>query len=81
VRDVLSFFRPEGTTCDPFFPFTEASVNEILKMMQQNKLELKPRAIMQFFTAVLEQADQRIEGGELKTISAGFVQGTLILLR
>jgi hypothetical protein len=77
VRDVLGFFRSEGAVCDRFFPFTQDSVHEVLKLMQQKKVELKPRAIMQFFTVVLEEAEPKIESGDLKEISPKLVQEVL----
>jgi len=77
VRDVLRFFRPPGTNCADFFPFTEESTREILKLMKEKKVELKPRAIMHFFTAVLEQAEKKLEEGILKAINVEFTRDVL----
>jgi hypothetical protein len=78
VKDVLGFFRPsQSDHVEPFFPFTEGSANEVLKLMSQKKVEIKPRSIMQFFTAVLEEADKRIENGEMTDIAERFVADVL----
>ena len=78
VRDVLRFFRPpESDQIDPFFPFTEGSANEVLKLMSQKHVEIKPRSIMQFFTVVLEKADRKIESGEITKITDQFVADVL----
>jgi hypothetical protein len=78
VRDVLRFFRPsQPDHIDPFFPFTERSANEVLKLMSLKKVEIKPRSIMQFFTAVLEEADKKIESGEMRDITEKFVVDVL----
>lgn len=77
VRDVLAHLRPANSSAPPFFPFTEEAVGEILKLMQHKKVEIKPRAIMQFFGVVLEEADTKIEAGAMSSISATFVRETL----
>lgn len=77
VLDLLTFFRIPGTSGDDFFPFSKAAAGEVIRIMQEKKVELKPRAIMQFFTAVLESADTRIESGELSVISWEFVRSLL----
>jgi hypothetical protein len=77
VKDVLTQFRAPGDDhLSPYFPFTEAACKAILEEIQKRD-ELKPRAIMHAFSAVLEEADRRIESGEIKVISREFANQVL----
>ena len=69
VRDVLAHSRlPESTDIDPYFPFSEKTCRMMIEDIQQND-ELKPRAIMQAFNAVLLEADAQFEAKEIQVIS------------
>ncbi|MCL0082438.1 hypothetical protein M1O14_01735 [Dehalococcoidia bacterium] len=77
VQDVLHHFRdPYFPTSNSLFPFSEnaieAGIDEITR-----RTELKPRAIMHFFDAVLEEGDLLIEKGELSEINDAFVKQVL----
>ena len=66
VKDVLAHARPsESTNVDPYFPFSEKTCRMIIEDIQKND-ELKPRAIMQTFNAVLVEADPLIEAKEIE---------------
>ena len=68
VRDVLAHARPsESTSIDPYFPFSEQTCRVIIEDIQKND-ELKPRAIMQAFNAVLLEADFLIEAKEIQVV-------------
>ena len=69
VRDVLAHARPpERAGIDPYFPFSEKTSRIIIEDIRQN-YELKPRAIMQAFDAVLLEAEAQIEAKEIQIIS------------
>ena len=69
VRDVLAHARPpESTDIDPYFPFSEKTCRMIIEDILKND-ELKPRAIMQAFHAVLSEADSQIEAKEIQVVS------------
>ena len=69
VRDVLLHSRdPDNSEVDPYFPFSEKTCRTIIEDIQKHD-ELKPRAIMQAFNAVLQEADSQIEEKEIKVIS------------
>ena len=77
IRDVLAHARaPKSSNIDPYFPFTEQSCRLIIEDIQKND-ELKPRAIMHSFNAVLLEADTRIEAGEMNVISPEFAKDVL----
>jgi hypothetical protein len=77
VRDVLFHFRnPSEDRSDEFFPFTPKAVDKILQMIRE-RAQMKPRSIMQFFNAVLEEAEPRVEAGEMNIINDTFVIETL----
>jgi hypothetical protein len=77
VRDVLANLRsPEAHSVDPYFPFSEETAKFIIEDIQQNE-EMKPRAIMQAFNAVLQEADPRIEAREMTVITPGFAKRVL----
>ena len=69
VTDVLKHARPpESTDIDPYFPFSEQTCRTIIEDIQRHG-ELKPRAIMQAFNAVLLEADSQIEDKTMQLIS------------
>ena len=69
VTDVLKHARPpESTDIDPYFPFSEQTCRTIIEDIQKHG-ELKPRAIMQAFNAVLLEADSQIEKKTIQLIS------------
>jgi len=73
VRDVLKHFRPEDINLSyPFFPFDEKVVYDIIHLIHKKKKELRPRNIMQFLNAILEEAEPLMESGELKLITTDF---------
>ena len=77
VKDVLAHSRrSEDVGIDPYFPFEESACRIIIEDIQKND-ELKPRAIMQTFNAVLQEADSQIETDELQVISPTFARQVL----
>ena len=77
VRDVLAHSRlPERTDIDPYFPFSENTCRMIIEDIEKND-ELKPRAIMQAFNAVLSEADPQIEAKEIQVVSPDLVTKVL----
>ncbi len=77
VADVLRHCRiPDGASRDPYFPFTLASTKAVLSEVAKSG-QLKPRAIMQAFNAVLEEADQKIETGTISSVDTSFALATL----
>ena len=69
VKDVLAHARPpESTDIDPYFPFSEQTCRTIIEDIQKHD-ELKPRAIMQAFNAVLLEADSQIENKKIQLVS------------
>lgn len=78
IEDVLRHFRnPQSDISNPLFPFTKESVNEVIKIIEGKKDELKPRRIMQYFKAVLEEAEPQIAEGNMKIIDPDFVKQAL----
>ncbi|MDE0371432.1 MAG: hypothetical protein OXI73_02645 [Rhodospirillales bacterium] len=77
VRDVLQHSRPEdGPGPEPYFPFTEETCGIIIDDITDHG-DLKPRAIMQAFDAVLREADMDIETGRIKVIAPSFARKIL----
>ena len=77
VRDVLAHARPpESTDIDPYFPFSEKTCRMIIEDILKNG-ELKPRAIMQAFHAVLSEADSQIEAKEIQVVSPDLAKKVL----
>ena len=77
IRDLLAEFRPPGFNHpSPYFPFSEVACKAIAREVEKQG-EIKPRAIMQAFDAVLEEADPKIEVGDMDVISPGFAQDAL----
>jgi hypothetical protein len=77
VRDVFAQFRtPNFTHENLYFPFTEQTCKVIIEDIRK-KGELKPRAIMEAFNAVLEVADPKIENKEMSIINPEFAKRVL----
>jgi hypothetical protein len=77
VLDVLCHFRnPVGDRSEGFFPFTRDSVDHVLRVVKE-RAQMKPRSIMQFFNAVLEEAEPRMDASEIGAIEPPFVEAAL----
>lgn len=77
VRDILTQLRvPELAQLSPYFPFSEEACKAIIDEVQK-KDELKPRAIMHAFNAVLQEADPKIEANAMNVISPEFARQVL----
>ena len=77
AKEVLAQFRdgsPPGG--NELFPFTEASCKLVIEKVESDA-ELKPRALMQAFGAVLEAAEPLLERGELAQIEPDFARDVL----
>lgn len=79
VQDLLSKFRPSDidSVQNSFFPFTESSVKEILKIIREKGGQLKPRTVMQAFNVVLDDAEFLIKKGDIAAVESEFVQNAL----
>lgn len=77
VSDLLQHFREPNDGVPPTFPFEEEALYEVLQVIHQKKAELKPRTLMQAFSAVLEEADTLLERGQIPSIGAAFVRKAL----
>ena len=77
VRDVLSHHRlQDGVKRDELFPFTSDACTSVIDYVRSHG-ELRPRALMKAFNAVLEAADRLIEKGDQTLIDAAFVGAAL----
>ncbi len=77
VKDVLAHSRPaEYADIDPYFPFSEDTCRVIIEDIQK-KEELKPRAIMQAFNNVLQEADAQNGTGAIKMVSPALAERVL----
>ena len=77
VQDLLTYFRdPHSNTSDNLFPFAKETVEEIIRIIDK-KAKLKPRSIMQFFDAVLKEAELLLEKGDLRVITPDFAKDVL----
>lgn len=77
VKDVLSEARDgSARPKSHYFPFTKKTCQAIIAEVAK-KEELKPRAIMHAFNAVLDEADRLIESGEMTAISVEFADKVL----
>ena len=77
VKDVLTFFRADNKlNSNEYFPFSEEAVRAIIQIID-NKSKLKPRSIMQFLNAVLEEAEMQIEQKRFTTITVDFAEDVL----
>ena len=77
VLDLLEQFRPATSPVGAYFPFEEDAIKSLLAKIRKERGEIKPRSIMQYFNAVLENADLPIQEGTMKTISADFALNCL----
>lgn len=72
IKDVLAQYRTSRFNhTSPFFPFSEEACEIIVREVEKQG-EIKPRSIMQAFSAVMEEADPRIESKEIDIISSEF---------
>ena len=77
VKDILAHCRqPNNSDVDPYFPFSENTSRIIIEDVKQHG-ELKPRAIMQAFHAVMQEADPEIEAKEMQVVSPDFARKVL----
>jgi hypothetical protein len=77
ICDVLKHFRDESGSSVPLaFPFEDEAVEALVDFVC-SKSELKPRSILQACNAVLEEADLKIEDGDMGIIDAQFVRQVL----
>jgi hypothetical protein len=77
VKDVLDHYRlHDGTRRPDLFPFNSDCCKAILDHVG-SKGDLRPRAIMKAFNAVLEAADPGIETGEMRVIESTFATKVL----
>jgi len=77
IKDVLTFFRADKElNGNVYFPFSEEAVRTIIQVINNNS-NLKPRSIMQFFNAVLEEAEMPMEQKHISTITADFAEDVL----
>ena len=65
VRVNLKMKIPKLT---PISPFSESACRAIIEDIRKSD-EIKPRSIMQAFDAVLQEADDQIESGQIRVIS------------
>lgn len=77
VADVLGRFRlTDASASSAFFPFTEQACRHIIQYLA-GRTELRPRALMHAFNAVLEVAEPKIQAGELDVITPPFADSVL----
>lgn len=77
VKDVLDHFRlHDGSHRPEFFPFNADASKAIVDYVG-SKGELRPRAIMNAFNAVLEAADPQMENGKMHIIDPAFAMQVL----
>lgn len=77
VKDVLTHFRSEeGYGKSPYFPYSENACKAIIDEVARGE-DLKPRALMQAFGAVLREAEPLMQAGSLSEIDSGFARRVL----
>lgn len=77
ASDVLEHYRIPGFSHpSSLYPFSPDACNVVISFVK-GRTELRPRAIMHAFNAVLEAADAKIETGELKIIDGEFAERVL----
>lgn len=77
VKDVLAHFRSlEGYGKSPYFPYTEDACRAIIGEVAKSE-DLKPRALMQAFGAVLREAEPLMQAGEMNEVDARFARRVL----
>lgn len=84
VEDVLTHFRnPSLPIPDKYYPFNKEAIQKAIEIIENKAKKSKridqpkPRTIMQFFNLILQEADFRIENGEMKVIDQEFVSMVL----
>ncbi len=77
VSEVLAHFRGiDASLPSAFFPFTEQACRHIIQYLA-GRTELRPRAVMHAFNAVLEVAEPKIQARELDVITPPFADSVL----
>lgn len=77
VKDVLAHSRqPDNLGPNPYFPFSESACRTIIEDIHKSD-EIKPRSIMQAFDAVLQEANDQIESGQVRVISSKLAKEVL----
>lgn len=76
VREIFAELRPTPGGFQPYFPFSEAACKVVIGEVQARG-ELKPRALMHAFNAVLQEAEPLIEQGKLDVIGPEFTRTAL----
>jgi len=84
IRGTLANFRRSSSEMpNEYFPFSKKAIYKVVEIIEsrarksKRKDEPKPRTIMQFFNAVLEEADILIENNEIKIIDENFASKVL----
>ena len=77
VRDLLEHFRPPVNVVDAYFPFEDDCVKSLLARIKKERKEIKPRSIMQYFSAVLEEADLPMQEKSMTSINIDFAMNCL----
>lgn len=72
IIDVLANFRIESDNSNEHFPFTIGAIRKAINEIKK-QVPIKPRSLMQGFNVILEEADNKLEKGKLKSITEGFV--------
>jgi hypothetical protein len=74
--DVFLHHRNPGYSGAPMFPFTDDAIAEIINWVQHNA-DMKPRALVQAASAVLEEFDPQMQEGSISEITRDDVLATL----
>ena len=84
VEDILMHFRnPSSSISNKYYPFTAEAIQKAIEIIEDKAKKSKridqpkPRTIMQFFNLILQEADFRIENGEMEVIDQDFVSWVL----
>jgi hypothetical protein len=67
LKDVLRAHRPKATEGDDFAPFTHEAVDVVIARVAQAG-DIRPRALMQAFGAVLEMGEPELKAGSIQAI-------------
>ncbi len=80
IRELLLNYRPpeDDIGQNLYFPFTEESVREVIRIIINKGGQLKPRTLMQAFNVVLEETEDYIKRREKKEIDIKDVQDALV---
>jgi hypothetical protein len=76
LKGVMRHYRPSGYAGDDRFPFGDGALEEIVSWVSTNA-EMKPRALIQAASVVLEEMEPQIESGAIPSISATHVSKSL----